>query len=322
MSLTSLLPLIRKTRSPLSPSEFHKTVNVVFHDVEAGHYDLVHEDMWQSLGRQFNLLAGDLLPFVPDRIRLLDIGCGTGLSTELLLQTGLGRHISHITLADTSTQMLERAAKRSRGWQIPTDTFNTGIESLCGSYDLILVCSVLHHIPDIEEFLSSVSRLQKTGGILMHLQDPNGDNLNDGAYRQRLSELEAAHDKPILKKVASIIPNRWKLAVKKAIGKKSYIDQVNDKLLQMKAIARPMREDEIWSVTDIHVDGLPFSTGTGISLSRMRELLPYQLIGARSYGFFGFLESELPAEFRSREQQLIQEHAVNGRYLAATWIKS
>ena len=55
MSYTSLLPLLKKTGSPLSPEDFQARINVVFHDFESDHYDSMHDDMWESLQEQINL---------------------------------------------------------------------------------------------------------------------------------------------------------------------------------------------------------------------------------------------------------------------------
>ncbi len=319
----TLLPLIRKTRSNLSPAEFHEVVNVVFHDVEAAHYDEVHADMWSSLGRQAGLLAGDLSGLVADGAKLLDVGCGTGLSTQLILDSSLGAHIGSVTLADTSAKMLERARLRADGWKIPAALQSGPAESIEGKYDVILICSVLHHIPDIKKFLSTISALQDPGGVIIHLQDPNGDYLQDPQYLARRTELESARHRNFPKRIFGIVPKGTRLAAKRFLGMRSYIDEVNDRLLEKRAIAKRMTEEEIWSVTDIHVDGLPYSIGSGISLRKMaNSLKDYRLVSSRSYGFFGYLESELPEAFQIRERELIDHRGANGRYLAATWVKS
>ena len=110
MSYESLRPLIQKVGSSLDPKAFQEKVNVVFHDIESQHYDALHEDMWDSLLQQFQLLSEDGIQHLDSnkKYSLLDIGCGTGLSTELLLQTELGKYIDRVTLLDTSPKMLEQ----------------------------------------------------------------------------------------------------------------------------------------------------------------------------------------------------------------------
>jgi hypothetical protein len=53
--------------------------------------DEIRRGKWQSLPRQFELLADDCAAVAPmGKLRVIDIGCGTGLSAELFLKTRLG----------------------------------------------------------------------------------------------------------------------------------------------------------------------------------------------------------------------------------------
>src|SRR5689334_18584067 len=82
--------------------EFHSAVNITFHKLESEQYDELHHDMWESLPRQVSLLAEDCLRGgMPESIRMLDIGCGTGLATDSLLKSPLGGRIAEIDLLDT-----------------------------------------------------------------------------------------------------------------------------------------------------------------------------------------------------------------------------
>src|SRR5664279_699350 len=106
-----------------SLEEFHQSVNVLFHDFESEIYDQVHRDMWESLPRQFELLVGDWLrcdSYAPREIRLLDIGCGTGLASDCLLKTAIGDRIKTIDLLDTSQAMLQQTSLRASGWKEPS----------------------------------------------------------------------------------------------------------------------------------------------------------------------------------------------------------
>lgn len=323
MSFDSLLPLIKKSGSTLDPETFHRTVNVVFHDIEAGHYDALHAQMWESLGKQVELLVGDFLTnhsgTVGQNLRLLDIGCGTGLSSQLLLQSKLGNSIGHVTLADTSAKMLEQATQKAQSWGKPFKSFLGDVAQLDEKFDVVMISSVLHHIPDIAGFMKEVDRLLNPGGILIHMQDPNGDYLEDAALIERVekyrSVIQASPEKKWMKKL--------KTFVKKIIGRTSYIDQVNQRLLDQKAITRRMTAEEIWSVTDIHVSELPYSIGKGISLSHLKSILnDFTLTSFRSYGFFGYLKSELMANYQPQEERLIDEAKPNGSYFGAVWVKS
>ncbi|NMH29482.1 class I SAM-dependent DNA methyltransferase [Flavobacterium silvaticum] len=322
MNLDSILPLIAKTQSSFSPEEFHHAVNVTFHNIEAESYDTLHAGMWESLFEQIDLLSSDAMGATNtgDNLKMLDVGCGTGLSSQLLLRTKLGNTVSDVTLLDTSQNMLAQAELKSRSWGKKVECINDSIDGVEGVFDIIIISSVLHHIPDLNSFFSKVSDLQKAGGILIHLQDPNGDYFNDPEYIERTRILSGLNRQDS-NESASIL-NTVKKILRPLFGKKSYIDRVNDDLIRQKVIKRRMTSEEIWSVTDIHVENLPFSIGKGISMQNVKTMLEqYRLASQRSYAFFGDLKSDLPAELQETEAALIKSRALNGRNVSAVWIR-
>jgi 2-polyprenyl-3-methyl-5-hydroxy-6-metoxy-1,4-benzoquinol methylase len=325
MSYNTLLPLIKKTQSPLSPEEFQAIVNVVFHDFEASHYDAMHTDMWGSLQEQINLLVEDLFQHTTpsQNLHLLDIGCGTGLSTQILLNSKLGSHIDAVTLLDTSPNMLKYAEEKAKTWHKKYTLINDTISGLTEQYDVIIICSVLHHIPDLNAFLRQIDKHLKSGGILIHLQDPNGDYINDSEYLQRVAAYENERESlPKQTKLTDLVPKKWKQFLNRQLGRKNYIDQVNDKLIAEKAIKVRMTADEIWSVTDIHVETKQDSVNKGISLKFLQNQLPnFTLINQRSYGFYGELKSELTESYQQKEAGFIAANARNGRNISCLWVK-
>ena len=327
MSYDSLLPLIKKTQSPLSPQEFQAIVNVVFHDFEAAHYDRMHSDMWGSLQEQINLLVGDLFEsgFVPgNNLHLLDVGCGTGLSAQIMLDSKLGAHIDSVTLLDTSPNMLKYAGEKAKNWGKKYTLVNGMVSDLNETFDAIFICSVLHHIPDLSQFLQQIDKLLKPGGILIHLQDPNGDYINDSEYLQRAAAYRNEFGMfPQGKIWTDYIPKNLKNFLNGILGRKNYIDLVNDELMAQKAIKVKMTGDEIWSVTDIHVETKTDSTNKGISLAFMQKQLPnFNAINKRSYGFFGDLKSQLPEKYKQMEAAYIAENKPNGRNISCIWVKN
>lgn len=172
--------------------DFHHAVNVTFHENECGAYDREHQSMWDSLPQQLSLLVDDWLdtpPHPPEEIHVLDIGCGTGLAAHSLIHSPIGYRIRSVTLLDTSPAMLQKASERASQWKIPCTCHLGSIESLAHGqeYGLIVTCSVLHHIPDLAAFFAVVRSHQAGGGVFMHLQDPNGDYLNDAELQQRMA---------------------------------------------------------------------------------------------------------------------------------------
>lgn len=323
--LAPIVPIMSKYGVLCSPKQFHQSVNLAFHRAESRVYDQCHRCMWDSLPQQWRLLVQDYLQTgveIPSDLVALDIGCGTGLASDLLLNSDLGRHISQIDLLDTSLEMLNRAKERARTWSATATCLHGELERLTSSahkYDVIIVCSVLHHIPDLASFFKHLRAMQAQGGILIHLQDPNGDFLNDSELQQRTSALVAQNRR---------LPGwlrRWnpKCVVNAALRRLSgqsqdtYIKRTNDELLSFRIIGKAMSAPDIWAVTDIHC-----SDGLGIQIKQLRRHLPdYMLLSRRSYGFFGKLYSELPPPFRQKEQELIRQKALNGSFISGIWKK-
>jgi SAM-dependent methyltransferase len=278
--------------------------------------------MWDSLPRQFELLVEDWLrcdPPAPAEIRLLDIGCGTGLASDCLLKTAIGSRIKTIDLLDTSRSMLQRASARAAGWKAPSVCHEGLLNALPPGrqYDFIVTCSVLHHVPDLPEFLAGVRGLQKPGGVFLHLQDPNGDFLDDPELQRRMAH---AAQNPVTERLRRFSPSRiFGRIYRELTGRQGqdYLSKTNRALIENGVIATPLSVHEIFSITDIHVQD-----GEGVSISSMESWLPdYACLSRRSYGFFGRLWSDLPKRRQQIEEDLIARRALNGLHIGAFWRK-
>jgi 2-polyprenyl-3-methyl-5-hydroxy-6-metoxy-1,4-benzoquinol methylase len=319
--LAPLTEIMRRHGARCSAAEFHAAVNVTFHGFESEIYDELHRDMWESLPREIALLAADCLGSgAPERIQMLDIGCGTGLATDLLLRSPLGPQIAEVDLLDTSAAMLARAEQRRKQWGKPGETMEGLVEGLAGRkrYNLVVTCSVLHHVPDLESFLGAVKALQSggpDGSLFVHLQDPNGDFLDDPERKERAGQIFASK---LPEWAARLAPRRvWGRLKREIKGEQGqdYISKTNRELVKAGVISTPLSTAEIFTITDIHVHD-----GGGVSIERMKTWLSeYQLVSRHSYAFFGVLASNLPLHLRAAEEQLARNGALNGEYIAAAW---
>ena len=257
-----------------SPEEFRQIVNVVFHRYESVQDDEVHRSMWDSLPVVFDLLAKAGISHLKSKSRLLDVGCGTGLSTTLLLNTPVGSRIGSGTFVDTSEEMITLARRRSRRWRIQS-RFQLGtIANVAEQFDLILVSSVMHHIPELGTFLEEVTKRLSSGGLFIHLQDPNGD-ANQDVVRARKQQLSYHAQRRAL--------SLWERLQRRLRPQDRYIRKTNQELLRQRIISRHLSDEEIWSITDIHDDD------RGISLIEIGRALAGHLtrVEAASYAFFG-----------------------------------
>ena len=101
------------------------------------------------------------------RKRVLEIGCGTGMFTEIFSRTG-----AQIVAVDISGDLLEKAKARC----LPSGNvhFHKKRFEDCdvdGSFDAVIGSSVLHHL-DFKQALSKMYDLLKPGGIVS-FAEPN-----------------------------------------------------------------------------------------------------------------------------------------------------
>lgn len=249
---------------------------------------------------------------------MLDIGCGTGLATDLLLRSALGARVAEVDLVDTSAVMLAKAQARRQQWGKPGEAIEGLVTSLAGRkpYNLIITCSVLHHVPDLPEFLRAVAGLQDglDQALFIHLQDPNGDFFDDPHLAERSALVSSSKPPDWLARLTpSRVLGRLMREMKSEQGQ-DYLSKANRELVKNGVVTNPLSVDEIFAITDIHVrDG-------GISIQRMKAWLPdYELAAHRSYGFFGVLRSHLQPRFQDQEDQWVREAALNGGHVAAAW---
>jgi SAM-dependent methyltransferase len=323
-SLNSLLPLIEKKALVKDAEAFHSIVNVIFHDHEAKSYDAIHDEMWQSLPYQYQLLVDDIRDHIKpqQKLKLLDIGCGTGLATELILNTRLGSNINEIHLLDTSLAMLNKAKNRAKTWNKNFKVIHGAIEELDDTYDLIIISSVIHHIPDLSNFLKIVGQHQKNNALLLTIHDPAFETVQSNIYRNRCEEYRLYYQQTERSSRISLgkrLINKFKRMLKP----QNYIEDINKELLERGIIKEPLNSAELWSITDIHVEDLPYSASSGISRQLLIDALPeYNLLSYRTYAFFGALSSCLTTTYKQKEQELSLIGDLNGRNFGSIWIKN
>ncbi|QAX83845.1 trans-aconitate 2-methyltransferase [Pseudomonas sp. DTU12.3] len=121
--------------------------------------------------------ARDLLAAIPtaDARSVVDIGCGPGNSTELLVQRFLEATVSGL---DSSPDMITAARKRLP--QLQFDVAEIDMWADAGPFDVIFANAVLQWVPDHAALLPTLASKLSAGGSLA-IQMP--DNLNESSHR-------------------------------------------------------------------------------------------------------------------------------------------
>ena len=132
--------------------------------------------VYQAVEQQIDLL--------PDK-EILDFGGGTGLLT-----LPLAKQTKSVTLVDISEKMLEQARLKAEQQDIKNIQFleqDLLANPLEQEFDLIVVCRVLHHMPDVDVALSLFHQYLREGGQLL-LADFTKTEANHHGFE--LAELE------------------------------------------------------------------------------------------------------------------------------------
>ncbi len=129
------------------------------------------------------------------RARVLEVGAGTGL-----LGFALRDRVAHVTLADSSTEMLAVAREKLRA-QGPCNVDVMALDLVDGPlpperFDVVCALLVLHHVPDTEALLRRLFQALEPGGYLclsdLDREDGSfhghGNVPHEGFDRARLAE--------------------------------------------------------------------------------------------------------------------------------------
>ena len=97
--------------------------------------------------------------------RVLDIGCGGGLSSEPFAKLG-----AHVCSVDADSQAIEVAKNHAKNENLKIHYKNCSVEDLSlkkdGKFDVILILELLEHIDDTNQFLSIALKYLKKNGVI------------------------------------------------------------------------------------------------------------------------------------------------------------
>ena len=117
----------------------------------------------RSVEDEMDIVLLDALrtPQWPSLRRAADLGCGTGRTGAWLRRHG----VASVDGVDLTPQMLDLAhSKGIYDRLVEADLVDTGLET--GAYDLVTVCLVDEHLPDLRPLYREAFRLTRPGGLL------------------------------------------------------------------------------------------------------------------------------------------------------------
>jgi SAM-dependent methyltransferase len=114
-----------------------------------GIIDSIHQHY--VVGRRVRILAAHLAPLLPEKGRVLDVGCGDGELSQVILQLRPGLHIEGIEVLLRGSPHMMVSAYDGRNIPFPDKSF-----------DAAILVDVLHHADDPSQLLREAKRVAKT----------------------------------------------------------------------------------------------------------------------------------------------------------------
>jgi SAM-dependent methyltransferase len=170
-----------------------KHKEVAFFDAHAAsdEYDVFSPDANARLIEAIVRLGG-----WPSGARVADLGCGSGVFTDLMRRKGFAS-----VGVDISPKLVALGRSKYSGLElIEGDAENLPFDS--GSFDGVLLSGLIHHFPDPRRLVAEVRRILKPGGRFVAF-DPNRMNPFMWLYRDRASPFYSSigvteNERPIL----------------------------------------------------------------------------------------------------------------------------
>ena len=231
-------------------------VNEVFHDVEGAAYAGVHPEIFAGEAARWDEIARAEIAPRPRPLRVLDVGCGTGFVASRLAPVLSAEDT--LVCADLSQAMLD-ACRRALADARYTCRFE--FVKLNGrvlaqpdrSVDVVTMNSVLHHLPDPGAALREVDRVLKPGGCFVVAHEPNRR-----FYASRWMRARARLAGTVLapRQTAGALLRRMGLMnlVHRVLRRghhEQVLADVNRRLCEVRAIARPLTQDELTAIVDV-----------------------------------------------------------------------
>lgn len=114
--------------------------------------------------------------FGEDTLRIIDLGCGTGWSSNLFSLSG------HKVLGvDLSKDAIREANKRFKNSNLTFKSVNYEALTKLGTFDVAIFIDSLHHADDETKVLKSVNSILREGGICIVCEPGKGHSTSEDA---------------------------------------------------------------------------------------------------------------------------------------------
>jgi len=156
-------------------SDFIEKLNQVYHDLEAKHYDTSHPEIFRREQLRWKKLL-DATEFSEDEeLSVLDVGTGTGFAAYQVLSRFSKAKVKCIDISERMLMLAKEKLTRTFPEAEIEFELKSAVQNEFGTdkYDLIIINSVLHHLPQPFMTIRNLSYSLVKGGFFILAHEPN-----------------------------------------------------------------------------------------------------------------------------------------------------
>jgi SAM-dependent methyltransferase len=318
-SLAQLSSVMRRTGSRLDPVGFIEAVSLAFQEVHSRNSSQQAELAFRTdpSFRSFETalhLAWD----AGSPQAILVLGCGPGFAGKT----------AEFALSTVAEICQPPASRRIDSLDVSPALLGSLPESLSGrpqSYDLIVSHSLLHFIPDVNQFFQLVRFLLKPSGGLILSHEPNAAFWRNPACMAAIVDLRKRNRR---RGTRILLPANWRARLNTLIGRSrpGFWDEVNRVLANRYGFIEPLAENEIRRIIDVHrPEAVPGKFRIGLEGFDMDEVRRTYLPGFRAIWtatceHLGYTpRRSLSPQWQRKEAELAAEHPWDGSLVTTYW---
>jgi len=315
---------------PMRPiPELVAELNKLYHEHEAAGYDRSHPEifeqlpsLWQEMFREFERVRLRCQPS-PDKLRILDFGCGTGFEARQCLEH-FGNWVERIVCYDPSEPMVEQCRRTLATWrgQVEYPRSAQELRHYSGS-NVLLTNSVLHHLVDPVSAIQDLEPLLSADAVWLCGHEPSKRFVDNS---ECYAALKAYRARDRWRKMLS--PRRCARRLLRWAG----VEELPEDYAARIAFERLMFERRpparlVSRLVDFHVVTSEKELGQpkGLDFRALQAAFSgtWDLTWHRSYSFLGpYYSGRLPAPWREMAQGLAARYPDDGANSCLVWRRS
>ena len=292
-------------------------VNGIFHSFAASRYDREHPEIHQQLPP----IWAEMIAQLPGShcFNVLDVGCGTGFASDLLLRA-IGGRVTALTAYDPSAEMI--ALCRDRLGKHAQASFCERIEETYKRppFNLLLTNSLLHHLPDIEQTIGSLLPHLSEDAVWLAGHEPSARFYRNPECVELLDQYRRFR-----KYARWLVPGNYRAALRQLV-RRSPLHATADLAFDRRLFGKRPSPAVIDQLVDFHVPRSvdDINSGRGLDLSRMQTWFQadWRLHWSKSYSFLGpYPYAKTPCRWVRSARRLEQDFPEDGANLCMVWYR-